>query len=60
MDRDSVEENLTISPSLPGKISWSGLRLAYTLDNPVPYGETYQVTPAGAKERFPNREQSRA
>ena len=58
MDRDSVEENLTISPPLPGKISWSGLRLAYTLDNPAPYGEAYQVTLAGAKERFPNQEQS--
>ena len=60
MDRDSVAENLTISPALPGKISWSGLRLAYTLDNPAPYGETYQVTLAGAKERFPNQEQSGA
>ena len=58
MDRDSVEENLTISPPLPGKISWSGLRLAYTLDNPAPYGESYQVTIAGAKERFPNQEQA--
>ena len=60
MDRDSVEENLTITPPLPGKISWSGLRLAYTLDNPVPYGESYQVTLARAKERFPNQEQSGA
>lgn len=60
MDRDSVAENLTITPPLPGKISWSGLRLAYTLNNPVPYGETYQVTLAGAKEKFPNREQSGA
>ena len=60
MDRDSVEENLTITPPLPGKISWSGLRLAYTLDNPVPYGATYQVTLAGAQERFPNQEQSGA
>ena len=58
MDRGSVEENLTISPSLPGKISWSGLRLAYTLDNPAPYGATYQVTLAGAQERFPNQEQA--
>lgn len=58
MDRDSVEKNLTISPPLPGKISWSGLRLAYTLNNPAPYGETYQVTLAGAKERFPNQKQS--
>ncbi len=58
MDRDSVEENLTISPPLPGKISWSGLRLAYTLNNPAPYGETYQVTLAGARERFANQKQA--
>ena len=58
MDRDSVEENLKITPALPGKISWSGLRLAYTLDNPVPYGETYQVTLTEAQERFPNQEQA--
>ena len=58
MDRDSVEENLNITPPLPGKISWSGLRLAYTLDNPVPYGETYQVTLAEAQERFPNQQQA--
>jgi len=60
MDRLSVEENLTITPSLPGKISWSGLRLAYTLANPIPYGQTYQVTLAGAKDRFPNQKQTGA
>ena len=58
MDRVSVEENLKITPPLPGKISWSGLRLAYTLDNPAPYGETYQVTLTEAQERFPNQEQA--
>ena len=58
MDRSSVEENLKITPPLPGKISWSGLRLAYTLDNPVPYGETYQVTLKDAQERFPNQQQA--
>ena len=58
MDRYSVEENLSITPPLPGKISWSGLRLAYTLDNPAPYGETYQVTLTEAQERFPNQEQA--
>lgn len=58
MDRLSVEENLTITPNLPGKISWSGLRLAYTLANPAPYGETYQVTLAGATDRFPNQKQT--
>ena len=58
MDRVSVEENLNITPPLPGKVSWSGLRLAYTLDNPAPYGETYQVTLTEAQERFPNQEQA--
>ena len=58
MDRPSVEENLTITPNLPGKISWSGLRLAYTLANPVPYGQTYKITLAGAKDRFPNQKQT--
>ncbi len=56
LDRTSVEQNLTISPALPGKISWSGLRLAYTLESPAPYGENYQVSLAGATERFPNQE----
>jgi hypothetical protein len=52
MDRSSVEKNLVIEPPLPGKISWSGLRLAYTLETPVPYGETYQLSLQGAKEKF--------
>ena len=56
LDRTSVEQNLTITPALPGKISWSGLRLAYTLESPAPYGENYQVSLAGATERFPNQE----
>ena len=58
MDRLSVEQNLTITPPLPGKISWSGLRLAYTLANPAPYGETYQIALARAKERFPSQKQA--
>ncbi|WP_319421825.1 hypothetical protein [Pleurocapsa sp. FMAR1] len=56
LDRTSVEQNLTISPALPGKISWSGLRLAYTLKSPAPYGENYQVSLAEATERFSNQE----
>ncbi|MEL6440344.1 MAG: hypothetical protein AAFQ80_13940 [Cyanobacteria bacterium J06621_8] len=60
MDRLSVEENLAIAPPLPGKISWSGLRLAYTLDQPIPYGEEYQITLSAARERFPNQEQAGA
>ncbi len=52
MDRSSVEENLVINPPLPGKFSWSGRRLAYTVATPVPYGKTYQVQLAKAKEKF--------
>ena len=52
MDRDSVEKNLVINPPLPGKFSWSGRRVAYTLTTPVPYGKTYQVELEGAKEKF--------
>ena len=58
MDRASVEQNLSIMPPLAGKISWSGLRLAYTLKSPAPYGETYQVSLAGATDRFTNQEQA--
>lgn len=54
MDRVSVEENLQIEPPLPGKISWSGLTLAYTLATPAPYGENYQVSLNGATDRFTN------
>jgi hypothetical protein len=53
MDRKSVEANLQIQPSLAGKFSWSGLRLAYTLDRPAPYGENYVISLQGAQERFP-------
>jgi len=53
MDALSVEKNLVINPSLPGKISWAGRRLAYTLNNPIPYGENYQLHLRDAKEKFP-------
>lgn len=55
MNKTSVEENLVIEPPLPGKISWAGRRLAYTLETPAPYGETYQVKLEGAKEGFANK-----
>lgn len=44
MDWQSVTDNLKIQPPLPGKFSWSGRRLAYTLNQPVPYGQSFQVT----------------
>ncbi|ELR99157.1 hypothetical protein [Gloeocapsa sp. PCC 73106] len=43
MDRQSVEANLRVEPDLSGKISWSGRRLAYTLNRPVVYGQEYQI-----------------
>lgn len=52
MDHQEVEKNLVINPPLPGKISWAGRRLAYTLETPIPYGEKYQVQLSGVKERF--------
>ena len=48
MDRQSVEANLKIDPPLPGKISWAGRRFAYTFNEPIPYGESYQITLAEA------------
>lgn len=56
MDHASVEENLQIEPLLPGKISWAGRRMAYTLTTPAPYGTTYQVKLTGARERFASKE----
>ena len=59
MDNASVERNLKLAPALPGKISWAGNRMAYTLTTPVPYGTAVQVTLQDAQDRFtqagPNR-----
>lgn len=56
MDRASVEENLKIDPPLPGKTSWAGQRMAYTLEQPAPYGFEFQVTLADAKDRLSARQ----
>ncbi len=52
MNAKSVEDNLQIDPALPGKISWAGRKMAYTLISPPLYGTTYQVQLNGAKDRF--------
>ncbi|MEO0758417.1 MAG: hypothetical protein AAFY78_16275 [Cyanobacteria bacterium J06648_16] len=52
MEPDSVEQNLTIEPPLSGKFSWAGRRMAYTLDQPAPYGEAFQLTLPDARDRF--------
>jgi hypothetical protein len=50
IDHATVEKNIQITPPLPGKISWAGSKLAYTLAHPAPYGNTYKVSLQGAKE----------
>lgn len=52
MAQASVEANLRIDPVLPGKISWAGRRMAYTLERPAPYGETFTLQLKGARDRF--------
>ena len=55
MDHPDIEKNLVINPALPGKLSWSGRKLAYTLETPIPYGETYQVQLSDVQEHFLGR-----
>lgn len=43
MDWNVISEAITIDPPLPGKTSWSGRRLAYTLLEPIPYGQGFQI-----------------
>jgi dipeptidyl aminopeptidase/acylaminoacyl peptidase len=52
MNEASVEQNLSIDPSLPGKISWAGNKIAYTLTAPAPYGTNYELELEGAKEQI--------
>lgn len=43
VDKNSVEKNLMITPPLPGRITWQGRTLIYTLDDPPIYGTNYQI-----------------
>jgi hypothetical protein len=52
MNQASVEKNLKIEPELPGKVSWAGRRMAYTLNAPAPYGTTYKVQLQEAVDYF--------
>ncbi|MBW4517446.1 MAG: Ig-like domain-containing protein [Timaviella obliquedivisa GSE-PSE-MK23-08B] len=60
MDQASVENNLQIEPALPGKTSWAGRRMAYTLNSPAPYGENFQMKLQGARDRFSRSNDLRA
>ncbi len=50
VDRTTVEQQLNIQPLLPGKTSWAGSKMAYTLTQPAPYGNSYTVDLQGARE----------
>ena len=52
MDHPSVEANLHIDPPMPGKISWSGRRLVYTLTAPPQYDRTYKIELQKAREKL--------
>jgi len=52
MNVASVEQNLTLDPPLPGKVSWAGRRMAYTLTAPLPYGQSFTVSLDGARDRY--------
>lgn len=59
MDYESVERNLKIEPPLPGKISWAGRRMAYTLDVPAPYGTEFKLQLQGARDLFSKNDDGR-
>ncbi|ACK64696.1 conserved hypothetical protein [Rippkaea orientalis PCC 8801] len=52
VDANSVTENLEIEPPLPGKISWKGRQLIYTLDDLPIYGTNYQIKLENAKRIY--------
>jgi hypothetical protein len=52
MNHSTVETNLKLEPPLPGKFSWAGRRMAYTLQDPAPYGVTYTLKLAGATDKY--------
>ncbi|NJO39471.1 MAG: hypothetical protein HC769_14655 [Cyanobacteria bacterium CRU_2_1] len=58
MDQVSVEQNLQLEPPLPGKFSWAGRRMAYTLETPAPYGQTFEVRLDAARDRLSQWEDS--
>lgn len=60
MDHSSVEQNLQIEPPLPGKTSWAGRRMAYTLNTPAPYGTSFKVKLQNAQDRFTQEGSNRA
>lgn len=52
MNHESVQKNIRIEPPLNGKFSWTGKRMAYTLEFPAPYGTTYSLQLQDGTEQF--------
>jgi hypothetical protein len=52
MDHQSVAAALKIDPPLPGRISWAGRRMAYTVNQPLEYGRNFTLQLQGAQEKF--------
>ncbi|MEA5510633.1 Ig-like domain-containing protein [Crocosphaera sp. UHCC 0190] len=52
VNQDSVEKNLTIDPPLPGRITWQGKTLIYTLNDPPIYGTNYQIKLQNAQRSY--------
>lgn len=55
VSRATVEDNLEVEPLLPGRISWAGKRLVYTLNNVIPYGRNYRLSLQDVQEQFKGR-----
>lgn len=51
MNWEQIQPNLSITPPLDGKLSWSGRRLAYTILEPVKYGQKFQLSLKNVEER---------
>ena len=51
MNWAQIEPNLSITPALEGKLSWSGRRLAYTMLDPIKYGQQFKLSLSNVEER---------
>lgn len=60
MNQQSVVDNLKVNVlvpdaaprPIPGKISWAGQKMAYTLEEPAPYGYEFELNIENAQDRF--------
>lgn len=43
VDRNLVEDNFKVTPTLQGEFSWIGKKMAYTLSEPLSYNQKYTV-----------------